>query len=124
MIRFVKTILILAAFAFMAPAVVSAGPLDLKTTKKIKKIDTTSKASKLKNNRKVRAIGKTEEGKLVKKRLGNSKIIKKIKANKLKKMNTIKKVRINQKAKLVKMGKKLDKATLIKTKGKKQPGKK
>ena len=47
------------------------------------KIDTTNKASKLKNNRKVRAIGKTEEGKLVKKRLGNSKIIKKIKKTKI-----------------------------------------
>ncbi|MGB0645701.1 MAG: hypothetical protein ACPGQS_00935 [Bradymonadia bacterium] len=121
--RYVKSVLLLLAFAFCAPAVVSAGPLDVKkpTIKKVKKTDRTKKALKLKNNRRVKAFNRSPEGKLLKKRLGKTKLVRRVNADKLKKTKQLKKVRAKNRAKVIKAGKKLDKATKIKRSKKKSP---
>ena len=114
-----RAIVMLLAFAFLAPATGFA-----KEAKKDKKPSRLEAIKKIKKEKRLIKIKNSEEGKLIEKRLKKTKAVKKLNADKIKKTKKIKDIRAKKKAKLVKMGKKIDRATKIKTQKKKAPGSK
>ena len=93
-----------------------------KAAKASKKTDKGKKAKKGKRAKKLKAFKKTEEGKLLRKRLGKTTAVKKLRTKRTKNTKKLERIRAKKRAKIVNMGKKLDKKTQLKLDRKKKKG--
>lgn len=124
--KITKMLTIFASIALIAPAVGFAQGKAVIKKADAKPTITKPKGAKsigtIKQKQKAKKLANSKEGKLLKKRADNRKAIKQIQSDRAKKMKALEKVRTRQKAKAIKAGKKLDKATQIKNKEKKSDG--